>query len=205
MASAAKRRKAARKKKKELESHVASNSHENGDLVSENEKDSDGGVQSNSPTSEDHPHSFDEGKEGLKNGESPTLPHASTDKPLEPNAAVQIGDEMEAGDDLRIERRDVEEAVGKENDGLGSELKSNGILTVEIVEKEETEEESEGTRVSIERLEVAKELCNGESETLPMENSAEKPPEVPMIPTVVRRTSWMNFCGLLDLISGSRT
>ncbi|KAF8029377.1 hypothetical protein BT93_E1928 [Corymbia citriodora subsp. variegata] len=199
MASAAKRRKAARKKKKELESHItSSNLHENGDPMSENEKDSGGSVQSNSPTSEDHPHLFNEGKEDLKSGES-------MNKPPESDAVVQIADEMEAGDDLQIERRGVEDGVGEENDGQGSELNSNGILIVKVVEKEETEEESESAGISIERLAVAKESCNEGNENLAMANSQQKLPEVPMIPTVVRRTSWMSCCGLLDVITGSRT
>lgn len=204
MASAAKRRKAARKKK-ELESQITSNPHENEDLISENEKDSDGGVQNNSPTSEDHPRSFDDGKEDLKSGESLSPPFASMNKPLESNAVVHIVEEVEAGDDLQIERRDVEEAVGNETDGQGSELTSNGVLSVKVVKKEETQGELESASIYLERLESTKESCNGESESLHMANSAEKPPEGPMTPRVARRTSWMNCCGVLDVITGSRT
>ncbi|XP_030553351.2 uncharacterized protein LOC115757311 isoform X2 [Rhodamnia argentea] len=205
MASAAKRRKAARKKKKELESQIASNLPENGDLISENEKDSDGGVQNNSPTSEDHPRSFDEDKEDLNGGESLSPPFASMNKPLESNAVVQIVEEVEAGDNSQIEWRDVEEAVGDETDGQGSELKSSGVLTIKVVKKEETQGELESAGISLERLESTKESCNGESESLHMASSAEKPPECPMTPRAARRTSWMNCCGLLEVITGSRT
>ncbi|KAF8029316.1 hypothetical protein BT93_E1871 [Corymbia citriodora subsp. variegata] len=49
------------------------NAIETGDLISENEKDGDGSVEINSPTSEDHPHSFNEGNEDLKSGELPSV------------------------------------------------------------------------------------------------------------------------------------
>ncbi|KAI6705627.1 hypothetical protein NL676_008589 [Syzygium grande] len=204
MASAAKRRKAARKRKKELESQTSSNPHETGDLICENDKDSDGGTEDNSPTSEDHPNSFNEGNEDLKSGELPSPQSASMNKPPESNAVVQIVKKVEAGVDLQIKRKDVEEAVGDETDGQGSELKSNGILIVKVVKKEETEEELDGTSIYIERLESAKESYNGESESLPVVNSADNLPEVPMT-RVSQRSSWMNCCGLLDVISGSRT
>ncbi|KAI3442289.1 uncharacterized protein J3R85_001401 [Psidium guajava] len=202
MVSAAKRRKAARKKK-ELESQITSNPHENGDLISENGKDSDGSVQNNSPTSEDHPCSFDDGKEDLKSGESLSPPLASMNEPLESNAVVHIVEEV--GDDLQIEWRDVEQAVVDETGGQESELKSNGVLTVKVVKKEETLGELESASIYHETLDSTKESSNGESESLPMASSVEKPPEGLMTPRVARRTSWMNCCGLLDVVSGSRT
>ncbi|KAI6668521.1 hypothetical protein NL676_010906 [Syzygium grande] len=118
---------------------------------------------------------------------------------------VQTVEEVEAGDVLQIDQRDVEEAVGDETDGQGTELKSKRILIVKVVKKEETEEELENTDICIERPKSAKELYNGESESLPVANSAEQWHEVVMTPKVVRRTSWMNCCGLLDVITGSGT
>ncbi|KAI6668641.1 hypothetical protein NL676_010808 [Syzygium grande] len=128
---------------------------ENGDLTSENKKDSDGGVQINSPTAEDHPYSLNEGNEDLKSGESPSPPFTSMNEPLGSNAVVQIVEEVEAGDVLQIEQRDVEEAVGDETDGQGTELKSRSILIVKLVKEEDTEEELENTSIYIERPESA--------------------------------------------------
>ncbi|KAF8042648.1 hypothetical protein BT93_A1092 [Corymbia citriodora subsp. variegata] len=63
------------------------------------------------------------------------------------NGVVQIVEEMEAGDVSQIEQRDVEEAVGHEIDSQGTEIKSNGILIVKVVKKEETDEEWENHEV----------------------------------------------------------
>ncbi|KAI6668665.1 hypothetical protein NL676_010777 [Syzygium grande] len=137
---------------------------ENGDLISENKKDSDGGFQINSPTSEDHPPSLNEGNEDLNCGESPSPLFTSMNEPL----------------------GDVEEAVGDETDGQGTELKSKRILIVKVVKKEETEEELENADICIERPESVKELYNGESESLPVANSAEQLHEVVMTPRVAQ-------------------
>ncbi|KAI6668362.1 hypothetical protein NL676_016165 [Syzygium grande] len=169
-----------------------------GDLISENKKDSDGGVHINSPTSEDHPHSLNEGNEGLKSGESPSPPFTSMNELLGSNAVVQIVEEVEAGDVLQIEQRHVEEAVGDKTDGQGTELKSKRILIVKVVKKEETEEELENADIYIERPKSVKELYNGESESLPVAKSAEQLHEVVMTPRVAQRTPWINCCRLLD-------
>ncbi|KAI6705692.1 hypothetical protein NL676_008654, partial [Syzygium grande] len=65
---------------------------------------------------------------------------------------VQIVEEVEAGDVLQIEQRDVEEAVLDETEGQGTELKSNSILIVKAVKTVETEEELENASVYIERI-----------------------------------------------------
>ncbi|KAI6668148.1 hypothetical protein NL676_028590 [Syzygium grande] len=88
---------------------------------------------------------------------------------------VQTVEEVEAGDVLQIDQRDVEEAVGDETDGQGTKLKSRSFFIVKVVKEEETEEGLENASIYIERLKSAKESCNGESKRLPMANSAEQP------------------------------
>ncbi|KAI6705635.1 hypothetical protein NL676_008597 [Syzygium grande] len=125
-------------------------------MISEN-KDSDGGFQINSPISEDHPPSLNEGNEDLNCGESPSPPFNIYERAS------------------RIDQRDVEEAVGDETDGQGTKLKSRSFFIVKVVKEEETEEGLENASIYIERLKSAKESCNGESKRLPMANSAEQP------------------------------
>ncbi|KAF7849406.1 hypothetical protein BT93_L0820 [Corymbia citriodora subsp. variegata] len=84
---------------------------------------------------------------------------------------------------------DVEEAVRDETDSQGTELKPNGILIVNAVKKEQTEEELENGSIYVWGLKSMKESYNGERESLPMANSAEQPHEIAMTPRVARRTS----------------
>ncbi|KAI6668662.1 hypothetical protein NL676_010774 [Syzygium grande] len=132
-----------------VESSHAFSLLENGDLISENEKDSNGGVEINSPISKDHPNSFNKGNWDL---EEWRIAVSSVHIYEQACAVIQIVEEVEAGDVLQIEQRDVEEVVGDETEGQGTELKSNSILLVKAV-KTETEEELENASVYIERIE----------------------------------------------------
>ncbi|KAI6668178.1 hypothetical protein NL676_028556 [Syzygium grande] len=138
-----------------------------GDLISENKKDSVGGVHINSPTSEDHPHSLNKEQRGLKEWRITISSVHIYERASRVKCSRQIVEEVEAGDVLQIEQRHVEEAVGDKTDGQGTELKSKRILIVKVVKKEETEEELENADIYIERPKSVKELYNGESESLP--------------------------------------